>query len=340
MAKRTEKATGSPKTTIVGPALPNIPWQGRPAGSSQICWRHTGNPIMGLHPFPKARSVYNSCVIPHQGRFVGVFRVDHLCMTPFLHFGSSDDGLAWKLDEEPIRFVDRPADLPEVNFAYDPRLCPLEDKYYVCWCNNYSGPTIGLAWTRDFKTFHQLENAFLPYNRNGVLFPRRIHGQYAMLSRPMGMGAAVNYGDIFYSQGPDLVHWGRHRLVLARGPRKWERVKIGAGPVPVETREGWLLFYHGVSDTCDGFVYAFGAALLDLDEPWRVRCRCRYPLLSPEELYETTGYVGNVVFPTAALADSATGRLAIYYGAADTCTAICYCQIDELLEYMRNNDAK
>ena len=322
---------------VLGDALPNIPWQDRPTGCGEICWRHTGNPIIGLHAFPKARSVYNSCVVPYKQGFMGVFRVDWLCMTPHLHLGTSPDGLSWRLEEEPIRFISPDPLLGELTFAYDPRLCRIGDRYFVTWCNNYHGSTIGQAWTRDFKTFHQLENAFLPYNRNGVLFPRKIRGKYAMLSRPMGTGAAVNYGDIFYSQSPDLEYWGRHRLVLARGPRKWERVKIGAGPVPIETREGWLMIYHGVSDTCDGFVYAFGAALLDLDEPWRVRYRCRFPLLSPEKDYETTGYVGNVVFPTAALVDPPTNRMAIYYGAADTVSAVCYAKADELVEYVKAN---
>ncbi len=326
---------------LVGDPLPNIPWQPRPAGSAEVLWRHPGNPVIGPHPFPQARSVYNSCVVPFGEGFAGVFRVDWLCMTPHLHFGTSPDGLTWRIQPEPIRFACPDPDVGKVDFAYDPRLCRIEDRYFVTWCNNYFGPTIGLAWTDDFKTFHQMENAFLPYNRNGVLFPRKVGGNYAMLSRPSGPGAATAFGDVFYSESPDLVHWGRHRIVLTRGPRKWERVKIGAGPVPIETRGGWLMIYHGVADTCDGFVYSFGAALLDLEQPWRVRCRCRFPLLSPERPYETTGFAGNVVFPTAALADTPTGRMAIYYGAADTCTALACAQADELLAYLReNSDAR
>jgi len=333
----TRRAPDARQPALVGQDLPNIPYQPKPAGCRRVVWRHDGNPVIDLHPFDNARSAYNSCVVPDGDGFVGVFRVDWLCMTPHLHVGRSADGLAWTIDPEPIRLVGGDPDLGELTFAYDPRVTRIEDRHYVTWCNNYFGPTIGVAWTDDFKTFHQMENAFLPYNRNGVLFPRQIGGRYAMLSRPSGPGAATDFGDIFYSQSPDLIHWGRHRVVLTRGPRKWERVKIGAGPVPIETGEGWLMIYHGVSDTCDGFVYCFGAALLDLDEPWRVRYRCRFPLLSPEAIYETAGYVGNVVFPTAALTDAATGRIAIYYGAADTCTALAYAQADELIAYVKDN---
>jgi beta-1,4-mannooligosaccharide/beta-1,4-mannosyl-N-acetylglucosamine phosphorylase len=80
-----------------------------------------------------------------------------------------------------------------------------------------------------------------------------------------------------------------------------------------------------------------GAALLDLNEPSKVLYRCKYPLLSPEKIYETAGYVGNVVFPTGVVADGETGRLAIYYGAADTYTAVAYAQVDEIIAYIKEN---
>ena len=75
-------------------------------------------------------------------------------------------------------------------------------------------PTIGVAYTFDFETFHQLENAFIPFNRNGVLFPRKINGRFAMLSRPSDNGHTP-FGDIFYSESPDMEFWGRHRHVMS-----------------------------------------------------------------------------------------------------------------------------
>lgn len=143
--------------------------------------------------------------------------------------------------------------------------------FQVSWCNSYNGhgPTIGLGWTTDFNEFTQLDNAFLPFNRNGVLFPRRIGGAYIMLSRPSDNGHTP-FGDIYCSESPDLVHWGRHRHVMAPLPWTWQSTKVGAGPTPIETDEGWLLLYHGVLTSCNGFVYSMGVALLDLDEPWKV----------------------------------------------------------------------
>jgi beta-1,4-mannooligosaccharide/beta-1,4-mannosyl-N-acetylglucosamine phosphorylase len=211
----------------------------------------------------------------------------------------------------------------------------IEDRYYVSWCNGYHGPTIGVGYTTDFEKFYQLENAFLPYNRNGVLFPRRINGNFAMLSRPSDRGHTP-FGDMFYSESPDMVYWGRHRFVMA--PKGgWQSTKIGAGPIPIETTEGWLLFYHGVITMCNGFVYSFGATLLDLEKPWKVIYRTAPYLLAPQEMYERVGDTANVVFPCAALADAPTGRIAIYYGAADTVIGMAFTQVDEVLDFVKAN---
>jgi beta-1,4-mannooligosaccharide/beta-1,4-mannosyl-N-acetylglucosamine phosphorylase len=122
---------------------------------------------------------------------------------------------------------------------------------------------------------------------------------------------------------------------MAPRPWTWESTKVGAGPTPIETPEGWLLIYHGVLTSCNGFVYSFGAALLDLDQPWRVIRRGSPYLLSPQRLCECVGDVPNVVFPCAALQDRPTGRLAIYYGAADTVTCLAFARLDEILDFVR-----
>jgi beta-1,4-mannooligosaccharide/beta-1,4-mannosyl-N-acetylglucosamine phosphorylase len=154
-----------------------------------------------------------------------------------------------------------------------------------------------------------------------------------MLSRPSDNGHTP-FGDIFLSQSPDMVHWGEHRHVMGVSGG-WQSTKIGAGPIPIETPEGWLLFYHGVLTSCNGFVYSFGAALLDLEEPWTVIYRGASYLLSPQKLYENVGDVPNVVFPCAALYDEATGQIAIYYGGADTVTALAFCKLDEILDFLK-----
>lgn len=320
---------------IISGSLPNIPWQDKPNNCNDVIWRYSENPIIKRDAIKCSNSIFNSAVVPYEDGFAGVFRCDDKRREMQLHAGFSKDGINWTIDEEPIRFECNDKEIGTFEYGYDPRVCFIEDRYYITWCNGYHGPTIGVAYTFDFKTFHQLENAFLPYNRNGVMFPRKINGKYAMLSRPSDTGHTA-FGDIFYSESPDLVYWGKHRHVM--GPRGWwQSTKIGAGPTPIETEEGWLLFYHGVLTSCNGYVYSFGAALLDKDEPWKVKYRTEPYLLSPQKDYECVGDVPNVVFPCAALHDKESGKIAIYYGCADTVTGLCFTQVDELIEFMKNN---
>lgn len=325
---------------IIGPALANMPWEDKPAGEKEPIWRYSGNPIIGRHGNQRSNSVFNSAVVPFRGGFAGVFRCDSRSISMDLFAGRSQDGLHWEIDDEPIHFIGADSEIAVNEYRYDARIIPLEGKYYITWCNGYHGPTIGVAWTEDFKAFHQLENAFLPFNRNGVLFPRKIGGMYMMMSRPSDNGH-TSFGDIYVSQSPDLEFWGRHRYMMGTikgNESAWQSTKIGPGPAPIETDEGWLLIYHGVITTCNGFVYRMGAALLDLDEPWRVKYRSKDYLLAPWELYECVGDVPNVVFPCAALTDSATGRIAIYYGCADTVTGIAFTTVDELLRFVKEHN--
>jgi len=322
---------------IRGEALPTIPWEERPRGCSDVVWRYSKNPIIGWNPIPSAARIFNSAVIPHGGGFAGVFRADLKNGRPRLHIGRSADALDWTIEDTGIAWVDEAGRPAPTSYAYDPRVVRLDETFYITWCDDFPGPAIGLGRTADFSRFVKLEHPLMPFNRNGVLFPRKIGGHYVMLSRPSDSGHTP-FGDIVLSHSPDLTFWGKHRLVMRRGgPGWWQGVKIGAGPVPIETSEGWLLLYHGVSGPCNGFVYSMGAALLDLDEPSRVIYRTRDYLLTPEKEYETVGFVPNVAFPCATLQDAASGRIAIYYGAADTCTAVAFARVDELLEHLKRN---
>ena len=326
---------------IPGEPLPNIPWQERPADCSDVLWRYSENPVVPARAIAASTYIHNSAVIPFEGRFAGVFRIDNRSRRMQLHAGRSHDGLTWQIDEAPIRFR---ADDPEVGrfqYGYDPRLVRIEGRIYVVWCNGYHGPTIGLGYTEDFETFHQLENALLPFNRNGVLFPRRIGDSYVLLSRPSDNGHTP-FGEIYLSHSPDLIHWGKHRHVMSpiREENGWQSTKIGAGPAPIETSEGWLLLYHGVVTTCNGFVYSAGAALLDLDRPWKVIARADPYLLTPSTPYECVGNVPNVVFPCGALIDAPSGRLALYYGSADTVVSVAFGNIREIVDFVKNNAIK
>jgi beta-1,4-mannooligosaccharide/beta-1,4-mannosyl-N-acetylglucosamine phosphorylase len=320
---------------VNGVSLPNIPWQDKSAGCRDAVWRYEKNPIIPRDLIPSSNSIFNSAVVPFNGSFAGVFRCDDKARLMNIHRGFSNDGYDWKLDDEVIRFESENPHTLQSEYKYDPRVAFIEDRYYITWCNGYHGPTIGMAYTYDFEKFVAMENAFLPFNRNGVLFPRKINGKYVMLSRPSDNGHTP-FGDIFISQSPDMVFWGEHRHVMHTAGG-WQATKIGAGPIPIETDEGWLMFYHGVLTSCNGYVYSFGAAILDINEPWVVKYRTLPYLMCPSTIYECVGDVPNVAFPCAALADADTGRIAFYYGAADTVTCLAFGYADEIIDFVKKN---
>ncbi|MCD8265163.1 MAG: glycoside hydrolase family 130 protein [Tannerellaceae bacterium] len=324
---------------ITGSALPGMPWEDRPAGCKDVMWRYSANPVIPWDILPTSNSMFNSAVVPFKDGYAGVFQCDDTNRRMRLHVGFSKDGINWNIAENKIEFQCDDKEIGEFVYAYDPRVCFIEDRYYITWCNGYHGPTIGVTYTFDFETFHQLENAYLPFNRNGVMFPRKINGNYVMLSRPNDNGHTP-FGDIFLSESPDMCYWGKHRHVMSPAAFEestWQCMKIGAGPVPIETSEGWLLIFHGVLRSCNGYVYSYGSAILDLEQPWKVKYRSGPYIISPQKDYECIGDVPNVVFPCAALHDPETRRMALYYGCADTVIGLAFGYIDEIIEFTKKN---
>ncbi len=310
---------------IIGNNLPNIPWQDKPEGYKYPVWRYSANPVITRDNLFGANSIFNSAVVPYGEGFKGVFRVDNISRDHTLVMGESKDGINWKLDSKVIFR------------GYDPRLCEIEGKYYLSWVNlTPYGTTIGIAVTEDFTKWEQYEDACYPVARNGVLFPRKINDEYMLLIRPCDRGHTP-YGDIFIQRSPDLTHWGKYRFVM-KPEKNWEMTKVGAGPTPIELDEGWLMFYHGVLTSCNGFTYAMGAAILDKNEPWKVLHRADCFLLAPHENYELVGDVPNVVFPCAALTDAKTGRIAIYYGGADTVVGLAFTTVEETVKFIKEHD--
>ncbi|MBN1500013.1 MAG: glycoside hydrolase family 130 protein [Spirochaetes bacterium] len=314
--------------------IKNMPWENRPSGCNDVIWRFSGNPVIGWNPGPDTARIYNSAVIVLKDKFAGVFRADHKNGRAALHYGESSDGIRWNITNERIQWVDEKGKRAVPSYAYDPRVAEIDGRYFISWCDDFNGPSIGVGYTDDFKKFIRLPNAFIPYNRNGVLFPEKVNGKYLMLSRPSDTGHTP-FGDIFLSESPDMIHWGNHKLLMKKGGQGWwQGMKIGAGPVPLKTEEGWLLIYHGVSSTCNGYVYSIGGAILDSEDPSKVLYRSGNYLLTPELPYEVSGFVPNVLFPCSMLSDD-EGRIAIYYGAADTYSAIAFGMKDEIIDYIK-----
>lgn len=321
---------------VNGLSIKNMPWEEKPEGYTKPFWRYTKNPVINRDPSENLSRVFNSSVVPYGDGFIGVFRGEQNDGIPFLYVGRSKDGLHFEFDKEPIKFYNEKGELQISGYQYDPRLVLIDDKYYITWCDDYHGPVIAIAYTKDFVNFIKVDHPFIPCNRNGVLFPRKINDLYYMLSRPSDM-SHTDFGDVFISESPDLKYWGNHRIVMERGNEWWCAQKIGPGSTPIEIEEGWLMLFHGVIRTCSGFIYSIGGAILDKNDPSKVLYRCKDFLLTPKEDYETKGFVDNVIFPVSTLVDKDTGRLALYYGSADTYTCLAFSTIDTLVDYIKKH---
>ena len=212
------------KVRMISEPVKNVPWQERPEGLKNApVWRYSENPIIGRNPVKGVARIFNSAVMPYGDEFIGVFRGEQVNGIPYIYMGRSKDAIHWDFDEEKIPFVDEDGNPFMPVYAYDPRLVKVEDTYYIIWCQDFHGAAIGMAKTTDFKTFTRIENPFLPFNRNAVLFPRKIDGKFMMLSRPVT--APTPFGDVFLSESPDLVYWGKHRHVMGKGNEWWESLQ-------------------------------------------------------------------------------------------------------------------
>ncbi|HEX2914512.1 MAG TPA: glycosidase [Chloroflexia bacterium] len=230
----------------------------------------------------------------------------------------------------------------------DPRVTPMQDGSFIMVYTAYGDgpggdavPRIALARSSDLKHWERLGLArYTPLelkgrsgttynldlqtvsNKDGMLFPEKIGGRYALLHRPtFAPEVARDHGvkaSIWLSFSDDLLTWTDHHLLLT-SEAGWENLKTGGGTPPLRTPEGWLIFYHAVegeSDADPDRRYMAGAALLDLADPRKVLYRSKAPVLAPDTEAEKVGVVNNVVFPTGVLPQP-DGRVLVIYGMAD-----------------------
>lgn len=200
-------------------------------------------------------------------------------------------------------------------------------------CNNL----VNAKYFRHVRHFEVNEGIYL-WDKDILFFPRKIGGKLAFLHRirPGIQLVMVNSLEELTKEYWDhyFLHFNEHIIMDPIGVNH-ESGYIGAGAPPIETELGWLLIYHGVYDTSEGYVYSAAAALLDINDPTKVIARLIDPLFIPEFDYELNGVVNNVVFPTGtALFDD---ELYIYYGAADKCIACASVSLKELLKELLLN---
>ena len=318
--------------------------------------RYEGNPILEPRGYDwESVAVFNPAVTHKDGQI-------HLLYRAIADYQGYAAQLGHAVFDERLNLVERsdaPCFGPDMklweNSIEDARLTEIDGELYITYVvtptptppggvrirlgipNRQQAITrIALARVNnDFRNFTRL-GIITPYEaneRDTVLFPARINGKYAALHRP-----ATDWVDSDHS--PELPSiWfayldglsggmSGHKLVME--PReKWESYKVGSGAPPIRTERGWLMIYHGVDKSR---VYRAGAALLDLEKPWKVIARTTEPILEPEEEYERIGDVPNVVFPEGAVVIGE--ELLVFYGAADKVCCAAHVRLDELLNYL------
>ena len=256
-----------------------------------------------------------------------------------LGYATSTDGVHFTWRESPLLAPGEDFDRYGLE---DPRITFLEGRYWIVHTvlstpafGPGDGVRIGLASTTDFVQVEKHGVIGPPVrDKDAALFPRRIRGKLALLHR-----IEPDIQIIYFDDWDELLHrsavrWAEHLAdldehVALRPARRWERKKIGAGPPPIETPEGWLLIYHGVDET---YTYRAGVALLDLDDPQRTIARARVPILEPELPFEREGDVPNVVFPEGAVVID--GQLHVYYGAADKVIGHAVASLRDVVDFV------
>lgn len=221
---------------------------------------------------------------------------------------------------------DEPRLIPELSWEEygieDPRITWLDGRYWITYVAvSRFGVATALASTTDFARFERHGILFAPENKDVVLLPERLGGRIVAIHRP-ALATPLGPPGMWLAWSEDWRAWGQHEP-LSWPRERWESARLGAGPPPLRISEGWLLLYHGVTPgkrRGDVGRYQAGALLLSHENPARILRRTRTPVLAPELDCERRGFVPDVVFPTGLVDRGQT--LLVYYGAADTCTAV------------------
>ncbi len=332
-----------------------------PALATHPCIKKRPAPILRAADLPYPSSlVFNAGVIRYRGEYVMVFRNDYGTdqygyENENRRFTGTSVGVArskngidgWRFDPTPLMDSNDPEKDPELKRFYDPRVIQIDGRLYLCLAmDTRHGIRGAIAALSDDLKSYELISASVPENRNMVLFPEKIGGEYVRLERPMPVySRGRDRFDIWLSRSPDLVYWGKSALVLGVEDVPFANDKIGPTASPIKTDRGWLTLFHAVDRDEErgknGWEkkwtkrYTAGLMLLDLNDPSKVLSVYKEPLIAPDLPAETDeGFRQNVIFPCGMLLED-NGEVKIYYGASDTCVCLASAQLDDLLGLLK-----
>ncbi|HNY40611.1 MAG TPA: glycoside hydrolase family 130 protein [Bryobacteraceae bacterium] len=296
-----------------------------------IVKRYRGNPILTKTAIPyPVETVHNAAVVKHGDEYVMLFRSHLRTGRSIIGLARSPDGFTFTADPAPFLTPARDGLFAEYEAfgVEDPRVTLIEGEYVITYsAYSRNGVRIALARTKDFKHVDRVSLITPADYRNVVIFPEKFDGLYARLDRPH---SEIAPWSIWISYSPDLRFWGQSQLIMRPEQYHWDEMKIGPGAPPIKTEKGWLSIYHGVFPTMAGSVYRLGVALHDLQDPARIIGVSDSWILQPEDPWEVTGYVPNVVFSCGAVPEP-DGTVKIYWGGADTVMCVGEANLSDLV---------
>lgn len=303
----------------------------------------------------ESRATFNTAAVYEDGKVHFVYRAMGEQDVSVLGYAASSDGL--HIDErlgEPIYTPREPFECPVENpSSYnpyisgggyggceDPRITKIDDRFYITYVayNGCSPPRTALTSIKvaDFlaKRWNWKKSVLISepglVNKNAVIFPEKINGKYVVFHRVFP-NILVDFVDHLGFDGERFLET---KHIIPPRAQFWDSRKVGAGPPPIKTDDGWLLIYHAVDDR-DYTKYKIGAMLLDLNDPTKVLYRSNRPILEPTHWYENEGFKAGVAYPCGAVV--LKNKLHVYYGGADTVVCAATAKLKEFLDQLKRS---
>ena len=327
--------------------------------------RFAGNPI--LKPVSKnaweTKAVFNPAAIYEGSKVHLLYRAIGETDVSVLGYASSIDGYHI-LDR-----LDKPAYVPRETFegvnpshpyvaekasiyisggggmggCEDPRLTRINERVYMTYVayDGHNQPRVALSSIHivDFlnKQWNWKKPVLIspPYivDKNACILPERINGKYVIFHRVFP-NILIDFVDDLDFDGKTRWLTGQYKIPTRVLSSEWDSLKVGCGPPPLKTKDGWLLIYQAVG-SCDESRYKIGAMLLDLKDPTKVLARTKAPILEPFSSYENHGWKAGVVYPCGAVIIN--DRLFVYYGGADMVVCVASAKLNRFLEQLSTN---
>jgi beta-1,4-mannooligosaccharide/beta-1,4-mannosyl-N-acetylglucosamine phosphorylase len=293
------------------------------------------NPILTAQGWPYGVSaVFNPAAVKHNGETFLLARTENKIGFSHLSLAKSKDGLTdWEIDPKPTLKADAFFFEGEKGLE-DPRVVWVKElQKYIIACVSFREEYpdtpcgISLIGTKDFSEYERISKPLDPENKNSCLFPKKFGDLFALIHRPV----VENRAYIAVSFSPDLVFWGKEKPLLSTRAWHWDSEKVGLACPPIETKEGWLIIYHGSTGKANKLIYRVGLALLNLENLKVIR-RSKKWLLGPERDYE--GWEDGIVFPCGYTLNEETNELRVYYGTNDSKIGVAISNLEEILEYL------